>query len=111
MLSAKQVASFRSQGYLVVENLLDDVTLHAVREEYRVLMDQLYRGWVAKELVPDADNLDSYSFTDATLFSGDKRINSAQFKDTTDGQVMLRQTNPYPWTVLGIMQKVDVTDR
>jgi hypothetical protein len=63
------------------------------------------------EVGPDEDRLDSYSFTDATLFSGDKRISAGQFKDDTDGQVMLRQTNPYPWTVLGIMQKIDVTDR
>lgn len=70
MLSAKQVASFRSQGYLVVENLLDDVTLHAVREEYRVLMDQLYKGWVAKELVPDADNLDFWGKLDRCIEAG-----------------------------------------
>ena len=60
---------------------------------------------------PNEDKLDAYSFTDATLFSGDKRVNGAQFKDDILGQVVLRQTDPYPWTILGIMQDINSTEK
>lgn len=42
----------RSQGYLVVENLLDESTLSAIRGEYAALMDDLYDGWAADGMVP-----------------------------------------------------------
>lgn len=63
------------------------------------------------QIGPDADNLDDYSFTDGTLFSGDKQIVSTKFRDGTDGQIMLRQVQPYPWTILGIIPQFSVTDR
>lgn len=45
MISEHQVETFKSQGYLVVEDLLDEATLHAIRLEYGELLDQLYEVW------------------------------------------------------------------
>ncbi|MDD9909426.1 MAG: phytanoyl-CoA dioxygenase family protein [Ahrensia sp.] len=45
MLTPRQVEFFDREGYLVVENVLDQPTLHAVREEYAELIDTLYEGW------------------------------------------------------------------
>lgn len=53
-LHQNQIDHFNQRGYLVVEDLLDDVTLSAVRREYAGLMDRLYEGWVADGLVPPA---------------------------------------------------------
>ena len=52
MLSQNQVSQFKEQGYLVVENLLDQVTLHAVQQEYFTLMDRLYGVWQNEGKVP-----------------------------------------------------------
>ena len=51
-LSDTQLEQFRRQGYLVVENLLDESTLSAIRGEYAALMDDLYDGWAADGMVP-----------------------------------------------------------
>ncbi|MBJ6371295.1 phytanoyl-CoA dioxygenase family protein [Sedimentitalea arenosa] len=54
MLTPDQIARFRRDGYLVVENILDQArVLDPVRAEYAVLMDDLYEGWLAKGRVPD----------------------------------------------------------
>ena len=45
MLTQDDIDLFQKQGYLVVENLLDEATLTAVRREYADLMDRLYAGW------------------------------------------------------------------
>ena len=54
MISASDVETFERQGYLVVENLLDEATLAAVRQEYAELMNRLYDGWHKAGLVPAA---------------------------------------------------------
>ena len=45
MLTQDQIESFESQGYLVVENVLDQATLDRVRAEYETLLAGLMAGW------------------------------------------------------------------
>ncbi|MCV6592247.1 MAG: phytanoyl-CoA dioxygenase family protein [Silicimonas sp.] len=52
MISAQDVETFEKQGYLVVEDLLDEATLEAIRAEYAEVMDGLYETWHAAGLVP-----------------------------------------------------------
>ncbi len=54
MITATDVETFEKQGYLVVENLLDEGTLANIRAEYAELMDRLYDGWHKAGLVPAA---------------------------------------------------------
>ena len=54
MISASDVETFERQGYLVVENLLDEATLAKIRTEYAGLLDDLYDSWHAAGLVPAA---------------------------------------------------------
>lgn len=51
MLTQSEVERFRSQGFLVVEDVVDEAALEAVRAEYAELMDRLYAGWHARGLV------------------------------------------------------------
>jgi phytanoyl-CoA hydroxylase len=53
MLNKSEVDLFRKQGYLVVENLLDEAALKSVREEYSILMDALYGEWQKEGKVPE----------------------------------------------------------
>lgn len=67
MLSAEQVKSFNEEGYLVVEDVLDQTTiLDPVRAEYSALMDRLYDDWHAQGLVPPPEDK---SFYDKLLIS------------------------------------------
>lgn len=52
MLSHAQKSQFEKDGYLVIEDVIDDRTLNAVRAEYAVLVDDLYKQWAADGLVP-----------------------------------------------------------
>lgn len=54
MLHQNEVDLFRQQGYLVVENLLDDASLQAIREEYDTVMNGLYGRWQNQGKVPEA---------------------------------------------------------
>ena len=45
MLTDEDVAKFKEQGYLVVENLLDERMLESIRAEYSGRMDALYDQW------------------------------------------------------------------
>jgi len=60
MLTADQIAHFETDGFLVVENVLDDDILDPVLAEYSVLLDRLYDGWHAEGLVPAPQGLDYY---------------------------------------------------
>lgn len=51
MLNESQIDRFRNEGYLVVENVIDEPTLNAVRTEYSQRMDQLYPRWHRQGLV------------------------------------------------------------
>lgn len=48
MLSAAQIDQFNTQGYLVVEDVLEPEILAALRAEYEGLLDGLYAGWQAE---------------------------------------------------------------
>ena len=54
MLTSTQIEQFNSQGYLVVENVVDAATLTAIKTEYAARMDKLYAGWQAQGLVGPA---------------------------------------------------------
>lgn len=54
MLSQAQIEQFHQHGFLVIENLLDEACLSAIREEYAELMDRHYDQWATEGLVPDA---------------------------------------------------------
>lgn len=45
MLSAAQIDAFQTQGFLVVEDVIDESILGAVRSEYAELLDRLYAEW------------------------------------------------------------------
>ena len=45
MLSSDQKRRFETEGYLVVENVLDQSLLDSVRREYATLLEGLMRGW------------------------------------------------------------------
>lgn len=47
MLSQSDIDHFQTEGYVVVENLIDRQTLAAVQREYANLMDRLYAEWHA----------------------------------------------------------------
>ncbi len=58
MLTADQVQFFDDNGYIVVEDVLDQKTvLDPVRAEYAALLDGLYAGWHAEGLLPPPDGL------------------------------------------------------
>ena len=52
MLNETQVAQFAREGYLVIEDVIDDATRAAVVAEYSDLMDRLYADWQADGKVP-----------------------------------------------------------
>lgn len=54
MLTQPQLDRFRNEGYLVIENLIDETTLNAVRAEYAAKMETLYSQWHRQGLVPEA---------------------------------------------------------
>ena len=51
MLLQSQLNDFKSQGYLVVENPIDEDSLAAIRSEYAELMDRQYDEWHARGMV------------------------------------------------------------
>ena len=51
MITQSQVDQFNERGFLVIENLLDEDTLEAVKKEYFQRMDELYAGWEEQGLV------------------------------------------------------------
>lgn len=53
MLKQSDIDLFQKQGYLVVEDLLDDAALTNIRNEYSSLMDELYDGWLREGKVPE----------------------------------------------------------
>jgi ectoine hydroxylase-related dioxygenase (phytanoyl-CoA dioxygenase family) len=58
MLSASQIEAFHTQGFLVVEEVLDTECLKSVRREYSQVLDRHYAGWQAEGRVgaPVSDN-------------------------------------------------------
>ncbi|MEZ5824023.1 MAG: phytanoyl-CoA dioxygenase family protein [Geminicoccaceae bacterium] len=71
MLSSEQVELFRRQGYLVVEDILDQATLDRVRGEYSDLMDRLYAVWHEEGLVKaDSASLSFWQKLDHCVAAG-----------------------------------------
>lgn len=59
MLNPDQIDQFRSEGFLVVPDVVPQITRDAVADEYATLLDQLYAGWHAQGQVsaePDTLN-------------------------------------------------------
>lgn len=54
MLTQSQIDAFHTQGYLIIEDLIDEATRQAVVAEYAELMDRLYDQWFAEGKVPKA---------------------------------------------------------
>lgn len=71
MIAQTDVETFKKQGYLVVENLLDDAILKNIRREYAGLMDGLYAGWHDEGLVErPPQGLDFWEKLDIAFRSG-----------------------------------------
>ncbi len=60
VLSQDQIEFFETKGYLVIEDVLDNATLEAVKAEYTDLLDGMYDDWHAKGLVPPPGDQDFY---------------------------------------------------
>ncbi|QRF68583.1 phytanoyl-CoA dioxygenase [Ponticoccus alexandrii] len=58
MLTPEQIAFFETEGYLVVDDVLSEATLTAIKAEYGAIMDGLYAGWQAEGRVPDGAGMD-----------------------------------------------------
>lgn len=52
MLTPEQTEQFQSNGFIVVDDLLSQTALNAVRQEYSNLMDQHYSVWASEGKVP-----------------------------------------------------------
>lgn len=61
MLTQSQIIAFETNGYLVVENVLDPAQLAAIKSEYSGLMERLYADWQAAGRVPDGAGLDFWA--------------------------------------------------
>ena len=51
MLTQSQLQEFKTQGYLIVEDVLDGATLQSVQTEYTERMNSLFSDWYAEGLV------------------------------------------------------------
>ncbi len=51
MLNSEQIARFRADGYLVVENVLGAEVLDPLRAEYTALLNSLIEGWGMTDLI------------------------------------------------------------
>ncbi len=61
MLTHDQIQSFRTDGYLVVPDVVPQVTRDAVKEEYEGLLDQLCARWHAEgRITTHPDRLESF---------------------------------------------------
>ncbi len=71
MLTSAQIQHFDEQGYLVVEDVLDQKTvLDPVRAEYSALLDRLYDGWVADGKLPPSGDMDFFEKLRVAYSSG-----------------------------------------
>ena len=70
MLTQAQITQFRSEGFLVVEDVLPAATLDAVRAEYAELLDKLYARWEGEGRVPGGDDLSFWGKLSASYAAG-----------------------------------------
>ena len=52
MLDQQQIDQFTRDGYLVIEDLITQPVIEAVKAEYAELLDALFAGWQSDGLVP-----------------------------------------------------------
>jgi len=57
MLTEDQISQFRTQGFLVLPDVIPPDTIAAVKREYSALLDRLFAGWAAEGRVTDAPGL------------------------------------------------------
>ncbi len=68
MLTDAQVELFNTQGFLVIENVLDeDTVLRPLKAEYNARLDQLMHAWVAEGRVPDTPRNADFSRSSCTV--------------------------------------------
>lgn len=53
MLSAAQISTFRTEGYLVVRDVVSAALRRRIAREYSDLLDTLYASWVAQGILPE----------------------------------------------------------
>ncbi|MEL6619887.1 MAG: phytanoyl-CoA dioxygenase family protein [Pseudomonadota bacterium] len=70
MLKQAQITQFRTEGFLVVEDVLPAATLDAVRAEYAELLDKLYARWEGEGRVPGGDDLSFWGKLSASYAAG-----------------------------------------
>lgn len=71
MLSQEQTSFFEENGYLVVEDVLDQKrVLDPVRAEYAALLDRLYDGWHAEGKLPPPGDMDFFEKLRVAYTSG-----------------------------------------
>ncbi|WP_342077620.1 phytanoyl-CoA dioxygenase family protein [Yoonia sp. SS1-5] len=71
MLSDAQIARFDTQGYLIVNDVVDAGLLDRLREEYESVLRVHYRNWHDQGLVSDpADGLDFWAMLDRAGAAG-----------------------------------------
>ena len=70
MLPTAQVTQFRTDGYLVIEEVLPAPVLDGVRAEYAGVMDRLYRQWQAEGRVPDGTGMGFWDKLSASYAAG-----------------------------------------
>ena len=70
MLTAAQVVQFRTQGYLVIDNVIPAPVIDAVRGEYAALLDGLYAEWEAAGRVPAGTGLDFWDKLSVSYAAG-----------------------------------------
>ncbi|EDQ32540.1 Protein involved in biosynthesis of mitomycin antibiotics/polyketide fumonisin [Hoeflea phototrophica DFL-43] len=58
MLTQQQIDEFHSNGVIIVPDVLPAAVLNAVKDEYALLLDELYEHWHAQGLVPAPDGMD-----------------------------------------------------
>ena len=92
MLNRDQLQSFRDNGYLTVEGLIDPATLEAVKEEYRPLLDRLYRDWFRQGLVDTVP--DGLSFWDRLIACSRSELDWFQHFDISLPHDGIRENTP-----------------
>jgi phytanoyl-CoA hydroxylase len=71
MLTTDQIAKFKSEGYLIVEDVVAPELLVSIRGEYDAVMNGLYADWHAQGLVSDTpEGLDLWGKLDRVRAAG-----------------------------------------
>ena len=92
MLNRDQLQSFRNNGYLAVEGLIDPATMEAVKEEYTSLLDRLYVDWFRQGLVDAAP--DVLSFWDKLIACNRSELDWFQHFDISLPHDGIREDTP-----------------